>query len=73
MTYRDGSTIWMTLNWHKGGSNNRTNLYVIKSDDFGTNWTDTEGKAVKTPMNFQTEDGLILNMEKDKNILSSMT
>ena len=49
MTYRDGGTIWMTLNWHKGGSNNRTNLYVIKSDDFGTNWTDTEGKAVKTP------------------------
>ena len=61
--------LWMTLNWHKSGSDKRTNLYVIRSDDLGTSWQTTDGKPVSLPMNFPETPSLIRDYLTEKKFI----
>ncbi len=48
--WRDG-VVYTALNWHPGGSvDKRTNLYFVKSSDFGSSWQTAGGATVDTPM-----------------------
>ena len=58
-TYLHKGRLWMALNWHRGGSDSRTNLYVILSDDFGETWKTIDGNPISLPMVFPGAPGLV--------------
>jgi len=43
------------------GTNNRTNLYYLETDDFGETWRTAAGKAVTTPLTDAANDALVFD------------
>jgi len=66
---RDGSLI-TAFNWHPGGDvDKRTNLYFLRSDDFGQTWKTAAGKTVETPLAAIDNEAIVRDYAKEKRLV----
>ncbi len=66
---RDGRVI-TAFNYHPGGVvNKRTNLYLLRSDDWGRTWTNADGQLVPTPLAQKKNPALIHDYEAEKKLV----
>jgi hypothetical protein len=58
----DGATIGSAFMWHPNGNvDARTNLYYLRTRDFGRTWTTADGRPIKTPLDAPTNDTLLID------------
>lgn len=61
-----GNTIMSVFNYHPGGDvNKRTNLYLVKTEDFGKTWKTIQGKTISTPLTDIHCDALVKDYEPE--------
>mgnify|MGYP005836224697 FL=1 len=66
---RDGRVI-TAFNYHPGGVvNKRTNLYVLRSDDWGQTWTDAAGQPLRTPVGQKHNPAMVHDYEAEKKLV----
>ena len=63
----DRGTIWTTFDYHppEGGLDRRSNLYVLRSDDWGGTWQTAGGEDVATPVTSAASPALVLDTAAD--------
>lgn len=55
-----GNTIFTVFSYYpEGNVDNRTNLYLLKSDNFGKTWKNIDGKVILTPLTKVVNEALI--------------
>lgn len=59
---RDG-TIVTAFNYHPGGVDTRTNVYVAMTQDFGETWTTMDGTVLETPLTDRDNPALVADYE----------
>ena len=61
-----GRTLVTAFNYHPGGNvDKRTNLYLLRSEDFGRTWKNVAGEAVETPLTGKANAALVRNYEAE--------
>jgi len=66
---RDGALV-TAFNWHPGGNvDKRTNLYFLRTDDFGRTWKTAAGKTVETPLAAVDSEALVRDYAKEKRLV----
>jgi len=58
----DGSIV-TAFNYHPGGVDHRTNIYVMRSSDGGQTWTDIDGNPLSLPLDSASNSALALDAE----------
>jgi hypothetical protein len=61
----DGN-ILIACDWHNKSSDNRTNLYFLKSADRGETWTTVDGQRLATPLAFPANPALVRDYHSEK-------
>lgn len=62
-----GNTLFSVFNYCPGGNiDNRTNLYLLKTDDLGKSWKTIEDKVISTPLTDVKNDAMIRDYESEK-------
>lgn len=61
-----GDEIISAFNYHPGGSvDKRTNLYFVRSNDFGKTWKNAAGEPLKTPLSEIKNPSLVFDYESE--------
>lgn len=67
--WRDG-VVYTAFNRHPGGNvDKRTNLYFVKSSDFGASWQTVNGTLVETPMEAVDSPALVHDFAGDNRLV----
>jgi len=67
VTRARGGTLVTAFNWHPGGNvDRRTNLYFLRTDDFGATWTTAAGEAVTLPLETVDNPALVRDYHRQK-------
>ncbi|MFQ6097265.1 MAG: BNR-4 repeat-containing protein, partial [Armatimonadota bacterium] len=64
---RHGNKVATALNYHpnKQGSNYRTNLYYVETDDFGETWRNVQGEEIRLPVTDVKNPALVHDYESE--------
>lgn len=61
-----GRVVVSAFNYHPGGSvDKRTNLYVVRTDDFGKTWRNLQGDLLTLPLDSIVNPALVRNYEAE--------
>ncbi len=65
-----GNSIFTAFNYCPDGDvDKRTNLYLLKTDDFGKTWKSIDNKVIETPVTTVRNDALIRDFESEKQLV----
>jgi hypothetical protein len=65
-----GNSVFTAFNYCPDGDvDKRTNLYLLKTDDFGRTWKSIDNKVVETPVTALLNDALIKDFESEKQLV----
>lgn len=65
-SYLHDKTILIACDWHNQSSDNRTNLYFLKSADLGATWRTVDGNRLETPLKFPANPALVRDYHSEK-------
>ena len=66
----NGNKLVTVFNYHPGGNvDQRTNLYLLQSEDMGKSWQTTDGKTVSTPLSTKQHPALVHDFEKENKLV----
>lgn len=65
-SYMQGRSLMVACDWHPTSSDDRTNLYFMRSDDFGKTWSAADGKALTPPLEFPENGALVREYKSQK-------
>lgn len=70
ITNVNGNALFSVFNYLPGGNQDlRTNIYLVKTDDFGKTWTNIDGNPLKTPVTDIHSEALVKDYEAEKKIV----
>jgi len=66
----NGNIIYTVFSYFPGGNlDRRTNLYLLKSDDFGKTWKTIDDKAVEIPLTSPKNEAMVIDFESEKKLV----
>jgi hypothetical protein len=65
-SFLHNGTMLVACDWHNQSSDNRTNLYFMKTADMGATWTTVDGNPLTTPLKFPDNPALVRDYHRDK-------
>lgn len=65
-----GNTVYTVFSYYpEGNIDKRTNLYLLKTDDFGKTWKNIDGKVITVPLTEVVNDALIKDYSDEKKLV----
>ncbi len=65
-----GNTIFTVFSYYPDGNvDMRTNLYLLKTDNYGKTWKSIDGKIITTPLTEVVNDALIKDYSREKKLV----
>lgn len=69
-SHQRGQSIFTAFNFHPGGNvDQRTNLYFLRTDDFGRTWHNVQGEPVAVPLVETKNPALVRNYQAEQRLV----